>query len=129
MSGLKKNKGSDAVFVVGWSAKSKTFKFYHKADEQNPDVALRADLLFRGVEIATLSMRQNDYKVLVEQLKKQGLSPEHPGYVPYLSAFKFGMPPHGGFGMGLERLVEKLFNLQSIKEATLFPRDLNRLAP
>ncbi len=125
----KKNKGSDAVFVVGWSAKSKTFKFYHKADPQNPDIALRADLLFRGVEVATLSMRQHEYPKLIEQLKAMGGDPEHPGYASYLSAFKYGMPPHGGFGMGLERLVEKLFNLNSVKEATLFPRDINRLAP
>lgn len=125
----KKNKGSDAVFVTGWSANSKTFKFYHKADPENTDLALRADLLFRGVEIATLSMRQHEYPKLVEQLKEMGGDPNHSGYASYLSAFKYGMPPHGGFGMGLERLVEKLFNLNNIKEATLFPRDINRLAP
>lgn len=125
----KKNKGSDAVFVVGWSSKSKTFKFYHKADEKNPDIALRADLLFRGVEITTLSMRQHEYPKLIEQLKKMGGDPKNPGYETYLSAFKYGMPPHGGFGLGLERLVEKLFKLNNIKEATLFPRDINRLSP
>lgn len=125
----KKNKGSDAVFVVGWSAKSKTFKFYHKADPENPDVALRADLLFRGVEITTLSMREHEYPKLVSQLKKMGGDPEDLGFVAYLSAFKYGMPPHGGFGLGLERLVEKLFKLNNIKEATLFPRDINRLTP
>ncbi len=125
----KKNKNSDAVFVVGWSAKSKTFKFYHKADPKNPDIALRADLLFRGVEITTLSMREHDYKKLITQLKSMGGNPENPGYSAYLSAFKYGMPPHGGFGLGLERLVEKLFKLNNIKEATLFPRDINRLAP
>lgn len=125
----KKNKGTDAVFVVGWSANSKTFKFYHKADPENPEVAERADLLFRGVEIATLSMRENNYKMLVEQMHKKGADPEHPGFASYVSAFKYGMPPHGGFGLGLERLVEKLFKLDNIKEATLFPRDINRLAP
>lgn len=125
----KKNKNSDAVFVTGWSAKSKTFKFYHIADEKNPDIAQRADLLFRGVEIATLSMRQNNYDKLVQQLKAMGGDPEDSGFAPYLSAFKYGLPPHGGFGMGLERLVEKLFKLNSVKEATLFPRDINRLAP
>jgi nondiscriminating aspartyl-tRNA synthetase len=124
-----KNKDSDAVFVTGWSAKSKTFKFYHKADEKDPDLALRADLLFRGVEISTLSMRQHEYPKLVAQLKAMGGDPEDPGYAPYLSAFQYGMPPHGGFGLGLERLVEKLFKLNNIKEATLFPRDINRLTP
>lgn len=125
----KKNKGTDAVFVVGWSAKSKTFKFYHKADPTNPDLAERADLLYRGVEIATLSMRENVYHKLLEQMAAKGADPEHPGFAPYVSVFKYGMPPHGGFGLGLERLVEKLFKLDNIKEATLFPRDLNRLAP
>ena len=125
----KKNKQSEAVFVVGWSAKSKTFKFYHKANEQNPDIAERADLLFRGVEIVTLSMRQHEYPKLIAQLKAMGGDPNHPGYASYLSAFKYGMPPHGGFGLGLERLVEKLFKLNNIKEATLFPRDINRLTP
>lgn len=124
-----KNKDSDAVFVTGWSAKSKTFKFYHKADEKSPDLALRADLLFRGVEISTLSMRQHEYPKLIAQLKAMGGDPKDPGYAPYLSAFQYGMPPHGGFGLGLERLVEKLFKLNNIKEATLFPRDINRLTP
>lgn len=125
----KKQKGSDAVFVTGWSATSKTFKFYHRANADNPAVADRADLLFRGVEITTLSMRQHDYKVLVEQLQAMGGDPNHPGYAAYLSAFKYGLPPHGGFGLGLERLTEKLFNLGNVKEASLFPRDINRLAP
>jgi len=125
----KKNKGSDAVFVTGWSAKSKTFKFYHKASADNPEIAERADLLFRGVETTTLSMRQNNYETLVAQLKAMGGNPDNPGYAAYLSAFKYGMPAHGGFGLGLERLVEKLLNLNNVKEATLFPRDINRLAP
>ena len=125
----KKNKGSDAVFVVGWSATDKTFKFYHKASSQNPEIAERADLLFRGVEITTLSMRQNNYQTLVKQLKAMGGNPDDAGFAAYLSAFKYGMPPHGGFGLGFERLIEKLFNLNNVKEATLFPRDINRLAP
>ena len=125
----KKNKGSDAVFVTGWSAKDKTFKFYHRASQDDPATAERADLLFRGVEITTLSMRQNDYQTLVSQLKAMGGNPDNPGYAAYLSAFKFGMPTHGGFGLGLERLVEKLLNLSNVKEAALFPRDINRLAP
>lgn len=125
----KKNKGSDAVFVVGWSATDKTFKFYHKASDEDRKIAERADLLFRGVEITTLSMRQHNYYTLVNQLKAMGGDPEDLGFAPYVSAFKYGMPPHGGFGMGLERLVEKLFNLNNIKEAALFPRDINRLAP
>lgn len=125
----KKTHGSEAVFILGWSAKSKTFKFYHRANEENPDVADRADLLFRGVEITTLSMRENRYDQLVKQLKAMGGDPNNPGYAPLLSVYKYGMPPHGGWGWGLERTVEKILNLSNVKEATLFPRDMNRLAP
>ncbi|HUD10481.1 MAG TPA: aspartate--tRNA(Asn) ligase [Candidatus Saccharimonadales bacterium] len=125
----KKEKGSDAVLVVGWPSKSKTFKFYHRANAENPDIADRADLLFRGIEIATLSMRENHYDRLIAQLKASGGDPSSPGYAPLLSAYRYGMPPHGGWGWGLERTVEKILGLNSVKEATLFPRDINRLAP
>jgi nondiscriminating aspartyl-tRNA synthetase len=125
----KQEKGSEAVLVIGWPSKSKTFKFYHRKNEDNPDIADRADLLFRGVEIATLSMRENRYDQLIKQLEANGGNPKNPGYAPLLSAYKYGMPPHGGWGWGLERTVEKILNLNSVKEATLFPRDINRLAP
>lgn len=124
----KKALGSEAVFVSEWPADE--MKFYHKANEQNPSVADRLDLLFRGVEIATVSMRENRYGVVVQQLKDlAGGDPNDPGFVPLLSAMKYGMPVHGGFGMGLERLTEKIIGLNNVKEATLFPRDINRLAP
>lgn len=124
----KKNLGSEAVFVTDWPASS--MKFYHRLKADNPELAERADLLFRGVEIATISMREHRYDVLVEQLKTlAGGDPEDPGFVPYLTAFKFGLPPHGGFGMGLERVTEKLVGLNNVKEAALFPRDMNRLTP
>jgi nondiscriminating aspartyl-tRNA synthetase len=126
----KKNLGSEAVFITEWSSTSKTFKFYHRKNADNPELADRADLLFKGVEIATVPMREHRYEVLVEQLKTlAGGDPEHPGYKHYLAAFKYGLPPHGGFGWGLERTVEKLIGLNNIKEATLFPRDMNRLTP
>ena len=123
-----KELGSEAVFVTEWPASEA--KFYHKVDDKNPEFAERFDLLFRGVEIATGSMREHRYDVLIKQLKDQtGGSPDDDGFKYFLQAFKYGMPPHGGFGMGLERLVEKIIGLANIKEATLFPRDINRLAP
>jgi len=125
----KKQMNSEAVLVTGWPSKSKTFKFYHRANEENPEIADRADLLFRGVEIATLSMREHRYDRLIKQLKSMGGDPKSPGYQALLSVYKYGMPAHGGFGWGLERTVEKILNLNSVKEATLFPRDINRLAP
>jgi nondiscriminating aspartyl-tRNA synthetase len=123
----KKNLESDAVFVTDWPASEA--KFYHKLDDTNKDIAVRCDLLFRGVEIATGSMRENDYNALVTQLKAIGADIEHPGFKYYLMAFKYGLPPHGGFGMGLERLVQKIIGLNNVKEASAFPRDINRLAP
>ena len=123
-----KNLGSEAVFVTEWPASEA--KFYHKLYDDRPELAERFDLLLRGVEIATGSMREHRYDVLVKQLKeKTGGSPEDPGFKYFLQAFRYGLPPHGGFGMGLERLVEKIIGLANVKEATLFPRDINRLAP
>lgn len=118
---------SEAVFISEFPASD--MKFYHYRNEKNPEVADRADLLFRGVEIATLSRREHRYDKLVEQLKAIGGNPDHPGFKYYLMAFKYGLPAHGGFGMGLERLTQKIIGLNSVKEATLFPRDVNRLAP
>lgn len=124
----KKNLGSEALFVSEWPAS--TMKFYHKAQEDNPELADRLDLLFRGVEITTGSMRENNYEKLVKQLKEMaGGDPKAPGFKYFLQSMKAGMPPHGGFGMGLERLTEKIVGLKNVKEATLFPRDINRLSP
>lgn len=124
----KKNLGSEAVFVTEWPREGA--KFYHKFKDDDQTTAERADLLFRGVEIATASMREHRYDKLVTQLKAMaGGDPENPGFKYYLMAFKYGLPPHGGFGWGLERFTEKLIGLNNVKEASLFPRDMNRLAP
>ena len=124
----KKNLDSEAVFVTDWPASD--MKFYHKAQADKPKLAERFDMLFRGIEIMTGSMREHRYDVLLKQLKQRAKGdPKHPGFKYYLQAFKYGMPPHGGFAMGLERLTEKIVGLNNVKEATLFPRDINRLAP
>ncbi len=124
----KKTLGSEAVFVTEWPANE--MKFYHRANDANPELADRIDLLFRGVEIVTGSMREHRYDVLVRQLKElAGADPNDPGFAPLLTAMRYGMPPHGGFGLGLERLTQKLMGLNNVKEATLFPRDINRLTP
>jgi aspartyl/asparaginyl-tRNA synthetase len=124
----KKKHGSEAVFVTEWPQYD--MKFYHKTKDDDPKTAERADLLFRGVEIATITMREHRYDRLLKQLKdKTGANANEPGFKYYLQAFQYGMPPHGGFGWGLERTVEKILNLNNVKEATLFPRDMNRLAP
>lgn len=119
--------GSEAVFITQFPATS--MKFYHFRSEKDPQVAERADLIFRGVEIVTVSQREHRYEKVIEQLKAIGGDPEDPGYKYFLQAFKYGMPPEGGFGLGLERLTQKIIGLRNVKEATLFPRDTNRLAP
>ncbi len=119
--------GSEAVFITEFPASA--MKFYHYQNETNPEVSERADLIFRGVEIITGSQREHRYDKLVEQLKAIGGDPEHPGFKYYLQAFKYGLPKHAGFGLGLERLTQKIIGLNNVKEATLFPRDTNRLTP
>jgi len=124
----KKNLGSEAVFVTKWP--SDEMKFYHRKSDEDPTIVERADLIFRGVEIATISMRENRYEVLLQQLKEiAGGDPNADGFKYYLQAFQYGLPAHGGFGMGLERLTQKIIGLNNVKEATLFPRDINRLKP
>jgi len=124
----EKSLASEAVFVTDWPVGS--MKFYHRKNSANPNLTERTDLIFRGIEIATITMREHRYDVLVQQLREViGGDPEDPGFKHYLSAFRYGMPPHGGFGLGLERLTEKIIGLNNVKEATLFPRDLNRLTP
>jgi nondiscriminating aspartyl-tRNA synthetase len=123
----KKNLGTEAVFVTEWPSSS--MKFYHKKTEGNEEMCDRSDYLFRGVEIMTCPMRENRYDVLIAQMKEQGLDETEEGYLAYLSAFKYGLPPHGGFGLGMERLTQRILGLNNVKEATLFPRDINRLGP
>jgi nondiscriminating aspartyl-tRNA synthetase len=119
----RKNDGSEAVFATGLPESK--MKFYHMKGEEG--TARSADLLFRGVEIATVPQREHRYKELVEQMKKVGVDPNSPGFSAYVSAFKHGLPPHGGFGFGIDRLTEKVIGLDNVKEAILFPRDINRL--
>lgn len=123
----KKNEGCEAVYVTHFPVEA--MKFYHMIDPEDSSTVLWADLLFRGLEIATCPQREHDYKKLLKQMKNAGLDPEHPGYKYYLQAFKHGLPAHGGAGYGIDRLVEKTIGLSNVKEAILFPRDINRLTP
>ncbi len=98
---------------------------YTYEDENDKGFTKSFDLLFRGIEITTGGQRVHDYDILIEKIKAKGLNPEKFSF--YLQAFKYGMPPHGGWGMGLERLTAKLLGLENVKQATLFPRDINRI--
>ena len=121
----KKKDGCEAVFATGLPQSK--MKFYHMKDTN--DTAKSADLLFRGIEISTVPQREHRYEILLEQMRFAGIDPDDPGFSYYLSAFKYGLPPHGGFGFGVDRFVEKIVGLNNIKEAILFPRDINRLTP
>ena len=114
---------SDFIFVTHYPTAKRPF--YTFRDPEDPAHTLSFDLLFRGVEIATGGRRVHRYEEYLERLKEKGLDPELFSF--YLQAFKWGMPPHGGWGMGLERLTQKFLQLANIKEATLFPRDINRI--
>jgi nondiscriminating aspartyl-tRNA synthetase len=121
----RKNLGTDLVYAVDFP--SAAGKFYHKFKDDN--TVAWGDLLFRGLEIATVPLRENNYEKMIEQMKAAGLDVEADGFKYYLSAFKYGLPQHGGCGFGIDRLVQKTIGLANVKEATLFPRDINRLTP
>lgn len=122
-----KNWWSEAVIVTEFPRSDA--KFYHIQKPDDPEITQRADLLFRGVEIATVPMRQTDYTKLVQQIKDRWFDPNNAGLKDYLDSFKYGMPAEGGFGFGVSRLVQKIIWLSNVKEADLFPRDRNRLTP
>jgi nondiscriminating aspartyl-tRNA synthetase len=122
----RKKLGSDLVFATDFPIEAA--KFYHKIDAEKGVVAW-ADLLFRGIEIATCPLRENSYDKMVQQMTAAGLDVSAEGYKYYLQAFKYGLPAHGGCGFGVDRLVMKTIGLNNVKESTLFPRDINRLTP
>jgi nondiscriminating aspartyl-tRNA synthetase len=121
----RKQLGSDLVFATHFPAEAG--KFYHKFDDEG--TVMWGDLLFRGLEIATCPLRENNYEKMIEQMTAAGLDVSHEGFKYYLQAFKYGLPQHGGCGFGIDRLVQKTVGLANVKEATLFPRDINRLTP
>ncbi|HEY4502404.1 MAG TPA: aspartate--tRNA(Asn) ligase [Candidatus Paceibacterota bacterium] len=114
---------SDFIFITHYPVSKRPFYTYE--DEEDPGFTKSFDLLFRGLEIATGGQRVHDYKMLIEKLNGRGLNPDMFSF--YLEAFKYGMPPHGGWGMGLERLTARFLNLDNVREAALFPRDINRI--
>lgn len=116
---------ADFVFVTHYPSKKRPF--YAMDDPANPRFTLSFDLLFRGMEITTGGQRIHDYQKLLEKMEARDMTTE--GMEQYLSAFKYGMPPHGGLGIGMERLTMKLVGEDNVRETTLFPRDLSRLEP
>ena len=85
-------------------------------------------MIFRGLEMATVTRREVNYEKIISQIKAQGINPEAPGLAQYLDSFKYGMPDEGGFGFGIARFVQKLIGLSNIKEAELFPSDTKMIS-
>jgi nondiscriminating aspartyl-tRNA synthetase len=114
---------SDLVTITHFPTKKRAF--YSMPDPKDPEYSLSFDLIFKGLEISSGAQRIHDYNQLVETIKSRGMDPKN--FYMYLQAFEFGMPPHGGFSFGLERSTMKLLNLANIREASLFPRDMERV--
>lgn len=118
-----KNHKSDLVTIHHFP----TFKraFYTMPDPEDPEYSLSYDILFRGIEISSGSQRISNYEDLYNAIKSRGMNPE--SFSMYLMAFKYGMPSEGGFSFGLERITMKLLGLSNVREASLYPRDMERI--
>ena len=116
---------SDFVFVTYYPSKKRPF--YAMDDPEDPQYTLSFDLLFRGLEVTTGGQRIHDYRAQVAKMEARGMDPAD--FESYLMAHRHGLPPHGGLGIGLERLTMQLCGLDNVRYACLFPRDLSRLEP
>ena len=122
---FKEEYDSDFVFVTHYPSKKRPF--YAMDDPADARFTLSFDLLYKGLEITTGGQRIHDYQMIMEKMEKRGMDPED--IKDYLMIFKYGMPPHGGLGIGLERLTMRLLDEQNVRETSLFPRDVTRLEP
>ena len=121
----KEKYDSDFIFVTHFPSSKPPF--YAMNSREDPREAYKFDLLFRGLEITSGGQRIHDYDEQVQKMLVQGLDPKD--FESYLEAHKYGLPPHGGLGIGLERLLMKMLELSNVRETSLFPRDINRLMP
>ncbi len=122
---VKEEYGSDLVFLTHYPTHLRPF--YSMPSSDNPEYTETFDLLFRGVEIASGGQRIHVPEMLEASIAAKGLDPGD--FKDYIDIFRFGTPPHGGWGLGSERIMQKILDLGSIKEAVLYPRDVKRLAP
>jgi aspartyl-tRNA synthetase len=117
--------GHEWYFLVDYPTAIKPF--YIMARPDDPEASYSFDLEYKGDEMASGGQREHRYEPLVHRIKANGLDPA--SFEFYLKAFRYGMPPHGGWGFGLDRFIQKLLDLPNIREAILFPRDRARLVP
>ena len=121
----KKEFNSDFLFVTHYPSEKRPF--YAMDDPADPNYTLSFDLLFRGIEITTGGQRIHDYHEQVAKMKARGMDPDD--FESYLMAHKYGIPPHGGLGLGLERITMHLLGFKNVRYASMFPRDINRVTP
>jgi aspartyl-tRNA synthetase len=124
---MKREKNCELYFITEFPTALKRGTFYAKRSDEDPETTGYFDLDYKGQEIVSGGQREHRYNVLVEQMRENNLNLESFDF--YLKAFRFGMPPHGGFGFGVERYVQKMLDLPNIREAVLYPRDRSRLVP
>lgn len=124
LGGIMIEKGYEMYWIIEYPEESKPFYIMEK---DGTPYSYSFDLDYKGQEISSGGQREHRYDRLVERMKKKGLNPDT--FQFYLNAFNYGMPPHGGWGIGLERVVQNMLDLPNIREAILFPRDRNRLEP
>ena len=117
--------GSDFIFLTHYPGKKRPF--YAMDSKENPEETESFDLLFRGQEVTTGGQRIHSYSEQVEKMDRLDMDKEL--FESYLLMHKCGMPPHGGLGIGLERFTARLLELDNVRFATLFPRDIHRLLP
>lgn len=117
--------GSEFVFVTHYPSSKRPF--YAMEDEENREETLSFDLIFRGLEITTGGQRIHEYGMQAEKMRRLGMNVED--FESFLMMHKHGMPPHGGLGLGLERFTARLLGFENVRQASLFPRDINRLEP
>jgi aspartyl-tRNA synthetase len=124
---MNREKNCELYFISEFPTSLKRGTFYAKRMDEDPETTGYFDLDYRGQEIVSGGQREHRYDVLVEQMRENNFNLESFDF--YLKGFRYGMPPHGGFGFGVERYVQKMLNLPNIREAVLFPRDRARLVP
>jgi aspartyl-tRNA synthetase len=117
----------DLVFTHSWPASIKPFYIMPENEEANSKVSQGFDALYLGVEISSGGQRIHLPELLTERIKAKGLNPKN--FKDYIDSFRYGAPPHAGWSIGLERITQKICGLDNVKEATMFPRDRDRLTP
>lgn len=122
---IKEKYDSDFVFLTEYPVSKRPM--YTMEDEEKPGFTKSFDLIYKGLEITTGGQRIHDYEMLKERIIAAKMKLED--FAFYLDTFKYGMPPHGGFAIGLERITMRVLELSNIREASLFPRDIKRLTP